>query len=377
MKNTLTKTITYLSGSASALCLMGAAASADIVQADDVIVQFSLCVGSDCVNGESFGFDTVILKENNLRVFFNDTSSTGSFPSNDWRLTANSSDSGGDSYFSIDDATAGRTVFRVDAGAIANALYVDSEGDVGVGTSAPVVELHAVDGNTPALRLEQNASSGFAAQTWDVAGNETNFFVRDVTNSSNIPFKIKPAAPTNSLFVAANGDIGLGTQTPSEKLHMIGGNILVENPGPANITLDHTGDSANSFRIQVNNTARFSFAGSGQIEMELTSAGDLTTAGSVSATGFIANGTGLNVPDYVFSDDYDLMPLSEVASFIKANSHLPNIPSAKEINSGHLDLTKMQLALLEKVEELTLYTLDQQSQIASLEARLEAATALK
>jgi len=66
----------------------------DQVIADDLIVQGSACVGMDCVNGESFGFDTIRMKENNLRIKFQDTS-TGTFPTVDWQLTANDSTNGG------------------------------------------------------------------------------------------------------------------------------------------------------------------------------------------------------------------------------------------------------------------------------------------
>jgi hypothetical protein len=58
----------------------------DQVILDDLIVDGSLCVGMDCVNGESFGFDTIRLKENNLRIKFQDTSSTASFPNRDWQI---------------------------------------------------------------------------------------------------------------------------------------------------------------------------------------------------------------------------------------------------------------------------------------------------
>ncbi|MCP5050723.1 MAG: tail fiber domain-containing protein, partial [bacterium] len=68
-------------------------------------------------------------------------------------------------------------------------------------------------GNTPTLRLEQDGSSGFTPQTWDVAGNEANFFIRDATNGSTLPFKIKPGAPTSSIFVKADGKIGIGTES--------------------------------------------------------------------------------------------------------------------------------------------------------------------
>jgi hypothetical protein len=59
------------------------------VFATDVIVQGSMCVGIDCATSESFGFDTQRFKENNLRIHFNDTSASASFPSNDWRITIN------------------------------------------------------------------------------------------------------------------------------------------------------------------------------------------------------------------------------------------------------------------------------------------------
>ncbi|MCP4053028.1 MAG: hypothetical protein GY739_08165, partial [Mesoflavibacter sp.] len=61
----------------------------------DLITQGSACIGFDCTSSESFGFDTLRLKENNLRVHFDDTSSSASFPKNDWRLIANDSSNGG------------------------------------------------------------------------------------------------------------------------------------------------------------------------------------------------------------------------------------------------------------------------------------------
>jgi len=192
----------------------------DYVIVDDLIVQGSTCVGVDCVNGYNFGFDTLVLRENNLRIFFDDTSTSGSFPRNDWRIIINDSANGGASYFGIEDATAGRRTFSIEAGAPTNSLYVDDGGRVGFGTSTPVLDLHAVNGNTPSLRLEQDGSSGFTPQTWDVAGNETNFFIRDATNGSKLPFKIKPGAPTNSLFIASDGDIGIGTASPDYKFEI-------------------------------------------------------------------------------------------------------------------------------------------------------------
>ncbi len=198
----------------------GISRALDVVHLDDVIIDGSLCVGQDCVNGESFGFDTIRLKENNLRIHFQDTSNSASFPTNDWRIVVNDSANGGDNYFAVEDSSSGRQVFRVDAGAPANSLRVDSGGDLGIGTSNPVVPIHIADGNTPTLRLEQNGSSGFTPQTWDVAGNEANFFVRDATNGSTLPLKIKPGAPTSSIFMAANGNIGFSEESPDQSLHI-------------------------------------------------------------------------------------------------------------------------------------------------------------
>ena len=103
-------------------------ATADQVFIDDIIVGGSACIGFDCVNGESFGFDTIRLKENNLRIKFVDTSSSASFPTNDWQLTANETSNGGANKFSIDDVNSGRTPFTIEAGAPSHSLYVDERG---------------------------------------------------------------------------------------------------------------------------------------------------------------------------------------------------------------------------------------------------------
>lgn len=270
--------------------------------ATDLSVDGSACVGTDCTSSESFGFDTLRLKENNLRIKFDDTSSSGSFPNNDWQITANDSGNGGANKFSIDDITGSKTPFTIEAGAPNNALYVDSNnGHVGIGKKDPVVKLHVVDGDSPTMRLEQDGSSGFTAQTWDLAGNETNFFVRDVTSGSKLPFKIKPGGDDNTLVLDSDNNVGFGILNPTVRLHAAGTDgatsILVdensgttadrtmlelENNGGSVIRMEDSSDS--SFWLTANTNGAFRIIGSDGARFTLTDAGRLTIGTTASST---------------------------------------------------------------------------------------------
>jgi hypothetical protein len=402
----------------------------DQVTSDDLIIQGSACVGFDCVNNESFGFDTLRLKENNLRIKFEDTSG-GSFPTNDWQLTANDSASGGAGKFSIEDVSGTRVPFTVTAGAATNSFFVDSMGRVGFRTATPLLDLHVNTSNTPALRLEQNGSGGFTAQTWDVAGNEVNFFVRDVTGGSRLPLRIRPGAPTSSLDIGASGRVGFGVASPAVKLDARGTTAAdsslaltttsdTESP---QVMLRHARTSGATQQGDVLGTLAFgghhggglttsgaaavhgyaeqpwgsSSAGAGLVlsttnvnsiaaEARLTirhhgHVGIGTTApreklevwgGNILVTGggFIDDGATLNVPDYVFEPGYELMPLAELKAFIEREQHLPNVPDRDEVKAKGLNLSEFQMRLLEKVEELTLYTVRQHDEIQALRAHL-------
>lgn len=78
-----------------------------------------------------------------------------------------------------------------------------------------------------------------------------------------------------------------------------------------------------------------------------------------------------NAADYVFDEDYDLKPLSEVEAFVKENKHLPGIPSAAEMAENGVSVSAMSNKLLEKVEELTLHMIRLEKENAALKAKVE------
>lgn len=287
----------------------GEIAADDQVIADDLIVTGSACVGFDCVDGESFGFDTIRMKENNVQINFTDTSTSAGFPANDWTIVANDSTSGGGNYLAFNDVTAARKTFVVEAASPANALYVDSTGNIGISQSAPALDLHITAGDTPAMRYEQTNASGFTAQTWDIGANEANFFVRDLTGGSRLSFRIRPGAPTSSIDIAADGNVGIGTASPSGKLHVAGSLLTDGNVGLGTTTpsvrldvnggiLTNTGydyfdgtrrlifggDATGGFiATTTNHSLRFQTAGTDR--MTIDTAGTTTVSGNLTVTG--------------------------------------------------------------------------------------------
>ena len=79
-----------------------------------------------------------------------------------------------------------------------------------------------------------------------------------------------------------------------------------------------------------------------------------------------ADAMGTNWPDYVFKTNYSLMSLYELESFINKNSHLPNVPSEEVVLEKGINLGEMDAVLLRKIEELTLYVIQQQKEIGKL-----------
>ena len=379
--------------------------AADQVIPDDLIVQGSECVGLDCVNNESFGFDTIRLKENNTRIKFDDTSTGTGFPNHDWQLTANDSASGGSNKFSIEDISASTVPFTITGSAATNSIFVDSTGRVGLKTSTPVLDLHINTGNTPAIRLEQNNSGGFTAQTWDIAGNEANFFVRDVTGGSRLPFRIRPGAPTSSIDISADGNVGIGTASPSALLHVAStgsgstdGKLLVKNTSGTNAGRELIeGNNNGSALIILNNSnaagnrwAFGSIAGGQMVwdnqadvatEMTLDTNGNLTTTGTV-------NGVSSRAMKMDFEALDPKTALSRVAALpISVWSYKADGPGVRHLgpmsedfyqafqlgqDDKHISFTDSAGVALAAVQGLNQIVQEKDQEIVSLKARLTA-----
>ena len=243
-------------------------------------------------------------------------------------------------------------------------------------------------------------------------------------NLCTTPAPINPGRPEpvvwNYFTMLNNGNVGVGTDNPSKKLHVQGDTYLngkvgigTNNPTQAlqigdiwtfhnggtkyigrNITYDMSLNPPQNVRMEQGSTSLISF-GDGSISLETAGSGAagsvVTTTGrlTLTAAGNVGIGTtntfGYKLavngtigakkvlvetnsawPDYVFDAEYELRSLDEVAAFIEENKHLPEIPTANEINETGIDVAEINTILLKKVEELTLYILQQNRDIQSL-----------
>lgn len=359
----------------------------DVVTADDIIVQGSACIGVDCVNGEVFGFDTIRLKENNTRIQFDDTSGAG-FPTNNWQIRANSSAGGGASFLAfVDQGAAGNSesgtiVFEVDAGAPANSIKVASTGRVGLRTATPVLDLHIATTDTPAQRLEQTSAGGFTAQTWDIAGNEANFFVRDVTGGSRLPFRIRPGAPTSSIDISALGNVGIGTQAPGFKLDVVSTTAIsarIKSPDVA-FRLEGNRVGGNNWALQTvdaDGRLRVFDDTSGAERVTVlqngnTGIGTATPAGRLDVNGTIFQRGVLLHADYVFEPAYELESIEDHAAFMWTNRHLPAMGEKKLDEQGRevVELGARMRGMLEELEKAHIYISTLNERITRKDANL-------
>lgn len=194
-------------------------------------------------------------------------------------------------------------------------LYTSPAGTrIGIGTSNPQSSLH-VQGQSGLKVFSADESAGRIELASDLGGwhllGGNHFILQNKNTLSNV-LHIQDAAPSHTLYITSEGDVGIGTPNPQAKL-------------------------------AVNGTARMR-------EVVVTLDG---------------------WPDEVFEEDYRLRPLAEVAGFINSHGHLPDIPPADEVAAKGVAVGDMQSRLLRKIEELTLYLIELQGENRRLQQRIE------
>ncbi|WP_350284676.1 hypothetical protein [uncultured Croceitalea sp.] len=238
--------------------------------------------------------------------------------------------------------------------------------------------------------LNANALTNKAI-TW-LSSNWGNGFGHRIINSDpggytllNFQSRHNTTTWSNSISLTSDGKVGVGTTTPYDKLEVRDGRIRISR-GNDRMFLsvdDVNSKSQISFGDDLNDRLAFYFdfwQGTAQDKEVM----------SVHANGRVGIGTNLSTPDakltvkgdihaeevkvdlnvpgpdYVFKEGYDLKTLEEVQNHIETKGHLPNIPSAAEMEANGIELGEMNMKLLKKIEELMLYTLQQQEQIDRL-----------
>lgn len=155
--------------------------------------------------------------------------------------------------------------------------------------------------------------------------------------------------------------VGIGTDNPSARLDVRGTGYFQDQIGSGEV-------ADNATQVQVTTTRDNAIV--------VTDGNDGSDVFRVLNNGTVW-ATEINVdqrqdfPDYVFADDYYLMPLDQLENYIETEKHLPNIPSAEEVKKDGQNIADLQLKQMEKIEELTLYMIQMNKEIQELKKKSE------
>lgn len=209
----------------------------------------------------------------------------------------------------------------------------------------------------------------------------------------------------SNIYNTNSGNVGIGTQNPVSKLNVVDGDIRISaTTSSRRLILDAVSsvNLSSMITIRRDNITRWSFGATGFSGVDDFEFFRYSNAGSFlgsalkiqRATGNVGIGTVLSTnpnnyklavngkigakevqventsstwADHVFKPDYELLSLEEVESFVRTNGHLPEIPSKKDIEKYGHKLGEMDVRLLTKIEEITLYLLELKKQVKKLE----------
>ena len=277
------------------------------------------------------------------------------------------------------------------SGSTGSDIYNANSGRVYVGSGTPTHKFNVFGSikGTSDLFLGSSYTKDGDIQLIGTSGNK--FVHIDASGTTPIDGNIKLYLSGSGDSFFKGGNLGIGTDNPSESLEVDG---RIKNNNTVQFASGWYSDTSPSIRVgdeQYGISAKtgylrlWSKASSGGIlfntnsseAMRITSSGEvgigtitpshkLTVNGTIKAEEIIV---GNVTADYVFKDDYYLRPLEDVESFINKNGYLPNIPNEKEVEINGLQIGELNVKLLEKIEELTLYIIDLEKRIQELESK--------
>lgn len=359
-----------------------------------------VCIGSGC-NAGSGNYRPLRIADSNPSIYFEDRSIPHSDQSTaSWAIEINDSPLVGRSnHFSIryleSVGTTEWNILRVDAAAPENSVRILPSGHIGFGTASPQMHLHAINGSTPGLRLEQDGSDGRNPRIWDIAGNESNFFVRDVMNGSALPLRVRAGAPSNALDIQSTGDVfmdagRLRLNSASAQLSIGGSDqdsiddrlhIRDDSGGWYGFRFEDTSGTGDIWRIATNPFHdRFTITkdGTGRAEFLIDGAtGNLVVKGALITEGTLCG----NGCDRVFEPGHDIPSIEDHATAMWTHGYLPNVGPTPE--NEPVNVTDKVGRMLNELETAHIYIAelhgnleDADQDIASLSAELTSTRAL-